>query len=194
MQARLLNSTLQSNLVNSLTATAKWSHNIFKDCLSGLHWSVIWKCDFIAFLWSFTKQYLPTFTVLCILFAIVVKGIVHPKRKSLSTFTHTHVVPNLYDFLSSMELQRRYFEECWKSVATVYCLVPTFLSSSVISRRNQVWNKFTCYMVSWGVIFLVLKSFSSCFSDFFMEFSSPFPDTEMNTSPCVKWEWPVIRQ
>lgn len=121
----------------SLTATAKWSHNIFKDCLSGLHWSVIRKCDFIAFLWSFKKQYLPTFTVLCILFAIVVKGIVHPKRKRLSTFTHTHVVPDLYDFLSSMELQRRYSEECWKSVATVYCLVPHILIIFCDQQKNS---------------------------------------------------------
>jgi len=36
------------------------------------------------------------------------KGIVH----SLSSFTHPHVVPNLYKFLSSVEV-KIYFEECW---------------------------------------------------------------------------------
>jgi len=29
-----------------------------------------------------------------------------------SPFPHPHVVPNLYELLSSAEL-RRYFEECW---------------------------------------------------------------------------------
>jgi len=41
---------------------------------------------------------------------IELKGLVHPKMEILS-FTHPHVVPNLYDFLSSAE-HRRYFEEC----------------------------------------------------------------------------------
>jgi len=37
------------------------------------------------------------------------KGIVQPKMKS---FTHPKVVPNLNEFLSSVEHKRRYFEEC----------------------------------------------------------------------------------
>jgi len=32
----------------------------------------------------------------------------------LSSFTHLHVVSNMYDFLSSAEHKRRYFEECWQ--------------------------------------------------------------------------------
>ncbi len=36
------------------------------------------------------------------------KGTVHSKSNIQSSFT-----PNLYDFLSSAEHQRRYFEECW---------------------------------------------------------------------------------
>ncbi len=32
-----------------------------------------------------------------------VKDIVHPKIKILSSFTHTHVVPNLSDFLSTAQ-------------------------------------------------------------------------------------------
>jgi len=39
------------------------------------------------------------------------KGIVHPKIKILSSFTHPHVVPTLYEFLSSAEHKRRYFED-----------------------------------------------------------------------------------
>jgi len=41
----------------------------------------------------------------------------------LSLFTHPDVVQNLHDLLSSVELKRRYFEEClylnicfWKSI------------------------------------------------------------------------------
>ncbi len=41
----------------------------------------------------------------------VIKGIVHPKM-FMSLFTHSHVVPNLYSFLSCAEHKRRYFEEC----------------------------------------------------------------------------------
>ncbi len=39
------------------------------------------------------------------------KGIVHPKMKFLSSFTHPQVVPNLYEFLCSAEHKGRYFEE-----------------------------------------------------------------------------------
>ncbi len=39
------------------------------------------------------------------------KGIAHPKMKMLSSFTHPHVIPNLYKFLSYVEHKRRYFEE-----------------------------------------------------------------------------------
>jgi len=40
------------------------------------------------------------------------KVIVHPKMKILSSLTHPHVVPNLYEFLSSAEHKGRYFEYC----------------------------------------------------------------------------------
>jgi len=39
------------------------------------------------------------------------KGIVHPKIKIVSSFTHLYVVSNLYELLSSAEHKRRYFEE-----------------------------------------------------------------------------------
>ncbi len=41
----------------------------------------------------------------------IVKGIVHPKMKILSSFTLPQVVPNLYEFLCSAEHKGRYFEE-----------------------------------------------------------------------------------
>jgi len=39
------------------------------------------------------------------------KGLVHPKMKILSVFTHP-VVPNLYVFICSAEHKGRYLEEC----------------------------------------------------------------------------------
>ncbi len=42
------------------------------------------------------------------------KGIVHPKMKILSSFTHPQVVPNLYECLCSAEHKGRYFEDCGK--------------------------------------------------------------------------------
>ncbi len=45
---------------------------------------------------------------------ICLKGIVHPKMKILSAFTHPQVVPNLYEFLCSAEHKGRYSEECGK--------------------------------------------------------------------------------
>ncbi len=42
------------------------------------------------------------------------KGIVHPKMTILSSFTHPHVVPNLYECLCSAEHKGIYSEECGK--------------------------------------------------------------------------------
>ncbi len=42
------------------------------------------------------------------------KGIVHPKVKILSSFTHPQVVLNLYECLCSAEHEIIYFEECGK--------------------------------------------------------------------------------
>jgi len=40
-------------------------------------------------------------------------GLVHPKMKILSVFTHPQVVPNLYVFICSVEHKGRYLEECF---------------------------------------------------------------------------------
>ncbi len=45
---------------------------------------------------------------------IKVKGIVHPKMKILSSFTHPREVPNLYECVCSAEHKGRYSEECGK--------------------------------------------------------------------------------
>ncbi len=45
------------------------------------------------------------------IFKVQLKGIVHPKMKILSSFTHLQVVPNLYECLCSAEHKGRYSEE-----------------------------------------------------------------------------------
>jgi len=45
------------------------------------------------------------------IFAKVIEGLVHPKMKILSVFTHPHVVPNLYVFICSAEHKGRYLED-----------------------------------------------------------------------------------
>ncbi len=42
---------------------------------------------------------------------LLVLGIVHPKAKIVSSFTHPPAVPNLYTFPSHVEQKIRYFEE-----------------------------------------------------------------------------------
>jgi len=41
----------------------------------------------------------------------LIKGLVHPKMKILSSFTHPQVVQNLYVFLSPAEHKSGYFEQ-----------------------------------------------------------------------------------
>ncbi len=57
---------------------------------------------------------------------IVIKGIVHPNTCiSIIIFTHSHVVPNLYSFLSCAEHKISYFEEggkpnsCWSTLSLI---------------------------------------------------------------------------
>jgi len=40
---------------------------------------------------------------------VLLKGILHPKIKILSSFTHPQVVADLYEYLSSVEHKGRYF-------------------------------------------------------------------------------------
>ncbi len=66
------------------------------------------------------------------------KGIVHPKMKILSSFTHPQVVPNLYECLCSAEHKGRYSEECGKQ------------SSSGQSRRQDTRPGGTCMIFGGG--------------------------------------------
>ncbi len=72
----------------------------------------------------------------------------------LSSFTHPHVVPNLYKFLSYVDHKRRYFEEfggenscwspltsivgkeiLWKSMGTINCLITSIFQSGDQERN-----------------------------------------------------------
>jgi len=44
---------------------------------------------------------------------LAIKGLVHPKMKILSVFTHPHVVPNLCVFICSAEHKGRYLNKCF---------------------------------------------------------------------------------
>ncbi len=74
---------------------------------------------------------------LVILFLL--KGIVHPKMKSLSSFTRTSVDPKLYGTRSSVE------HKIWRMLGTETDLLSTFfkISSFVFHRGKkvvQIWN------------------------------------------------------
>ncbi len=89
------------------------------------------------------------FTYLCTLNChrrMYLKGIVHPKGKILSSFTHPQVVPNLYECLCSAEHQIIYFEECGKqssSGALLTSIVVFFfllLWKSMVPQNSLVTN------------------------------------------------------
>ncbi len=84
------------------------------------------------------------------------KGIVHPKMKILSSFTHPQVIPNLYECLCSAEHKGRYSEECgkqsssgapltsivfffllWKSMVPQNSLVTNFLQNIFLCARQN---------------------------------------------------------
>jgi len=47
--------------------------------------------------------------VSCLTLLVTIKEIVHTKMEILSS--HPHVIPNLYNFILSVEHKRRYFEK-----------------------------------------------------------------------------------
>ncbi len=89
----------------------------------------------------------------------------------LTLFTLPHVVPNMYEFLSSAEHKRRYFEEYgynqtvdgshwlsyiflpiqWKSIATVNGLVPYFFHTMEVNGYHRLFGSifFPCYGSEW---------------------------------------------
>jgi len=64
----------------------------------------------------------------------IFKGIVHPKMKILSSFTHPQVVQNLYEFLYSAEHKRRYFEEHWEPNSSWPSLTSTVKKTTTMEQ------------------------------------------------------------
>ncbi len=76
-----------------------------------------------------------------LIFVSKLKGIVHPKMKMLSSFTHPQVVPNLYECLCSAEHKGRYSEECGKqssSGAPLTSIVFFFLLRKSMVPQNRL--------------------------------------------------------
>ncbi len=81
-----------------------WTHKE-TNSTSWMAWVCVNVQPIIIFGWTipFTKEFEKKSNLL--------KGIVHPKMKVLSSFTQPKLVPNLYKCLCSAEHKGRYFEE-----------------------------------------------------------------------------------
>jgi len=78
-----------------------------------------------------------------------IKGIGHPKMEILSSYTHPHVVPNLYDFFYSAEYTRRYVLDILHVLDPIdfHCMdtrkTKTFFETSFFlcsTEERKVWN------------------------------------------------------
>ncbi len=112
--------------------------------------------------WSLQlKRHLLSSAVLKLLSCSDLKGIVHPKMKILSSFTHPQVVPNLWmslfcwtkeDILKNVGKEQSgapltsivFFFLLWKSIVPQNSLVTNFLQNLPLCSQNkefiQVWN------------------------------------------------------
>ncbi len=59
--------------------------------------------------WVFLSNLNPFNCLLLMSEVSTLKGTVHPKMTILPSFTHSHVIPNMQDFISSVYHKRRYF-------------------------------------------------------------------------------------
>ncbi len=108
----------------------------------------------------------------------VFKGIFHPhplqKIKKLSSFTHAHVLPNLYDYLF-FGTQNKIFWNVSRNIFFVVIVLfsfvlntppPFFLFCFFVSQNKIFWN------VSWNVFFVLFHFVSFCFISFRMQWKS----------------------
>ncbi len=89
------------------------------------------------------------------------KGIVHPKMKILSSFTHPQVVSNLYECLCSAEHKGRYSEECGKQSSSGAPLT----SIVFFSYYRSQW----CPKTAWLQTFFKISSFVFCRTKTFIQ-------------------------
>ncbi len=80
------------------------------------------------------------------------KGIVHPKMKILSSFTHPQVVPNLYECLCSAEHKAKIFWRMWENRAV---LGHHWLPQYFFSYYGSQW----CPKTAWLQTFFKISSF-----------------------------------
>ncbi len=121
------------------------------------------------------------------IFILYLKGIGYQKMKILSSFTHLHVVTNMYTFLSYVEHKRRYFEEpnsCWSprwNASVFYVRPPTHVSVNVPWRltwkRRNCWIK-ASFLFSIGTKillgFIKLRLINWCQIDYFKDILTTF--------------------
>ncbi len=85
------------------------------------------------------------------------------EMKILSSFTHPHVSPNLYAFLSSEEHKTIYFDKCLKLSHFGDCWLPLY-EQKIIHRRKKVikfWNDMTMNKREQHCIFYVWMNYLS---------------------------------
>ncbi len=68
------------------------------------------------------------------------RGIVHPRMKILSSFTHPQVVPNLYEFLCSAEHKGRYLIEIISSLVQFMTLSNKLIISIRCVKKGDMQN------------------------------------------------------
>lgn len=81
-----------------------------------------------------------------------VKGIVCPKIKCLSLFTHPHDVPNPYDLISTVKHEWRYFAECPSSS------FPYNESGYVAPKKDKKYHEITIKIVYMTLLICCIPS------------------------------------
>ncbi len=85
-----------------------------------------------------------------------------------SSFTHLHVVPNLYEFISAVEHKIRYFEEClgYNQLAIdLYCIYSNFIQFywKKLNNRNHHKNYIGFHYTITNYQLLTIKAIEECF-------------------------------
>ncbi len=82
----------------------------------------------------------------------------------LSSFTHTQVFPNLYEFLSSIEHKKRYSEECNQTVDGSHWLLMVCVwvgGNMEINRDQKLFNYSSKYYFKFNIMFIIIIWFYS---------------------------------
>ncbi len=123
------------------------------------------------------------------------KGIVHPKIKILSSFTHPQVVTNLYECVCSVEHKGRYSEDCGKQSsfgAPLTSIVIFFLLwKSMVPQNSLITN----FLKIYSFVFSRTKTFkqvlnylrvSKWWQNFYFWVNYPF---KPRPERLLSWQW-----